>query len=78
MLNCIGESLKLMVDGGKFIVNFSSQSYELFLLFSNWDTRGIMSVCVMYHMRNRCACFSFGMVRNCSRAWALGDKIEFF
>jgi hypothetical protein len=37
VLGCIGGSLKLMVDGGKFNVDFSFQSHELFLMFSNWD-----------------------------------------
>jgi len=37
VLDHIGHSLKLMVDGGRFIVDFSSQSHQLLLLFSNWD-----------------------------------------
>jgi hypothetical protein len=37
VLDHIGGSLKLMVDGGRFIVDFSSQSHQLLLLFSNWD-----------------------------------------
>jgi len=37
VLDHIGASLKLMVDGGRFIVDFSSQSQQLLLLFSSWD-----------------------------------------
>jgi len=37
VLDHIGGSLKLMVDGGRFMVDFSSQSHQLLLLFSNWD-----------------------------------------
>ncbi len=37
VLDHIGHSLKLMVDGGRFIVDFSSQSHQLLLLFSKWD-----------------------------------------
>ncbi|MFN9978834.1 MAG: hypothetical protein ACK53Y_02910, partial [bacterium] len=36
VLDHIGGSPKLMVEGGRFVVDFSSQSHQQLLLFSNW------------------------------------------